>query len=196
MARHAAKKKRKTWRQYMPLILAAALLLTAIFAVARLAGEQSGGEGSDGNDGTTVTSVTTTGETTTTMAEITTTTTTDRAIGVVTTMAPITTTTTTTTTTTNTTTTTTARPVTGHYVQKSVPSWELRLVNPWNPLPEDFNYTANLADYTTGKQFDSRAMTQLRQMIAAGSDYACPPRRFFVPRNCRLRCITVRSANG
>ena len=59
----------------------------------------------------------------------------------------------------------------GHYIQTGLPSWELRLVNPWNPLPEDYDYEANLAVYTENRQFDSRAMNALRQMLAAGSDY-------------------------
>lgn len=70
--------------------------------------------------------------------------------------------------------TTTTAPKTykdGHYVQTAVPSWELRLVNPWNPLPTDYDYTANLQSYIGEQQFDSRAMNALRQMIAAGSAY-------------------------
>ena len=59
----------------------------------------------------------------------------------------------------------------GHYIQTSVPSWELRLVNPWNPLPEEYDYEENLAVYSGKNQFDTRAMNALRQMLAAGGEY-------------------------
>lgn len=63
------------------------------------------------------------------------------------------------------------RYVDGHYIQTGEAPWNLRLVNPWNPLPEDWDYEANLADYNASQQFDARATDALRQMIAAGRDY-------------------------
>lgn len=60
---------------------------------------------------------------------------------------------------------------TGRYVQTGTSEWYLRLVNPWNPLPDDYDYEENLATYRGSQQFDSRAMESLRQMIAAGSAY-------------------------
>ena len=72
-----------------------------------------------------------------------------------------------------TTVTSTAQPVQpiGHYVQRQAPSWNLLLVNPWNPLPAGYDYNANLAAYATAKEFDSRAMEALKQMIADGAAY-------------------------
>lgn len=161
---------------------------------------------SDDTDSTTTTS--TTVATTTTVSDTTDTTTVGGAAS--TTVTPTTTVTTTTkapTTTAKPTTKPTTAPTTanrvdttGHYVQKSVPSWELRLVNPWNPLPADYNYTANLTNYASGKQFDTRAMNALRQMIAAGSDYGLNAASLFRPYDLQVtlfnRQVNAMKAQG
>ncbi|MBE6768983.1 MAG: D-alanyl-D-alanine carboxypeptidase family protein [Ruminococcaceae bacterium] len=54
-------------------------------------------------------------------------------------------------------------------MQTNMPSWNLRLVNGWNPLPADYDYEGNLVDFGHGRMFDARAAEALRQMINAGS---------------------------
>lgn len=46
-------------------------------------------------------------------------------------------------------------------------AWQLRLVNASNPLPDDF--TVELTDLPNGKQFDTRAVGALEQMLADGN---------------------------
>ncbi len=125
---------------------------------------------------------------TTTTTAATTTTTLSSSSAAETTAATVTTTTTAPTTVTTakpTTTAATTRPTTppaeGHYVQKQAPSWNLLLVNPWNPLPSDYNYTANLTTYATKKEFDTRAIDALRQMINAGKAYGLSAASLYRP---------------
>ncbi len=68
--------------------------------------------------------------------------------------------------------------VDGHYVQQSVPAWNLQLVNGWNPLPADHDYEANLIAYGSG-QFDARAAAALREMLSAGAAYGLRPVSLF-----------------
>ena len=79
-------------------------------------------------------------------------------------------------------TTTTTRPtalfVDGHYVQQSLPAWNLRLVNGWNPLSADYGYEDHLIPYGNGK-FDSRAAEALRNMLAAGKEFGLRPVSLF-----------------
>lgn len=112
----------------------------------------------------------------------------DAPVTTTTTAAPTTTTTTATTTTTTTvttTTTTTTRAVTttaakknellqyptdGHYVQKSVSDWRLRLVNDWNVMPADYEAGVNFV--AAGHQrVDGRISEDLQAMLKAGSAY-------------------------
>lgn len=59
----------------------------------------------------------------------------------------------------------------GRYVQKGNPPWNLRLVNPWNPLTKEFFDTVPLEKYASGKEFDQRAMQALKDFIQAGKAY-------------------------
>jgi D-alanyl-D-alanine carboxypeptidase len=68
-----------------------------------------------------------------------------------------------------TTSSTTVVNVEGHYVQSDGADWNLKLVNPWNPI--DSSYSVPLTTYAGVNQFDSRAMDELRAMIEAGSAY-------------------------
>ena len=73
---------------------------------------------------------------------------------------------------TNGTTAATKKPdVSRHYVQPAGAPWNLLLVNAWNKMPDNYESTINIVNYASGKQFDSRAVDALRQMIKAGSQY-------------------------
>ena len=187
MPRHAANKKRQHRRRRIrQLAVLAVVVVAAVGAVIWLANVQGNNLTLSGED-TNPTTTATTENTTTLTGDTTTVGSADE-----TTTAPATTTSTTakptTTTTAKPTTTTTKAPTpttpvdtTGHYVQKSVTSWELRLVNGWNPLPEDYDYTGNLTNYATNKQFDKRAIDSLKKMIAAGSAYNLSGASLFRP---------------
>ncbi|MBE6758294.1 MAG: D-alanyl-D-alanine carboxypeptidase family protein, partial [Ruminococcaceae bacterium] len=138
---------------------------------------------------TTSTTATTTVATTTT-TETTATTTTTTATTVTTTRA-----TTASTTKTAPTTAATAPPdTTGHYVQTNVPAWNLRLVNGWNPLPEDYDYEANLIDFGSGRLFDVRAAEALRNMIAAGKAHGIYPVSLFRPYALQVKLFNNETA--
>ncbi len=154
-------RRRRNMRPLVTLLVLAAGIAAFCWALSYLRGSgRNPAAGADGPDGTDVSA-----ETTAT-AERKPTGTTD-AIG--TTSLPATTSVTTA----ATTVATTAKPVQpiGHYVQRQAPSWNLLLVNPWNPLPAGYDYDANLAAYAAAKEFDSRAMEALKQMIADGAAY-------------------------
>lgn len=59
----------------------------------------------------------------------------------------------------------------GHYVQPAGAPWNLLLVNAWNKMPDHYESTIKIVNYAAGKEFDSRAVDALRQMIQAGSQY-------------------------
>lgn len=61
--------------------------------------------------------------------------------------------------------------VSGHYVQPTGAPWNLILVNAWNKMPDNYESTIHIVNYASGKEFDSRAVDALRQMIKAGSQY-------------------------
>lgn len=63
----------------------------------------------------------------------------------------------------------TASSVDGHYVQPAGAAWNLKLVNQWNVLPEE--YEKSLEVYAGSNQFDSRAMDSLRALVKAGAAY-------------------------
>lgn len=69
------------------------------------------------------------------------------------------------------TTTSATTAVSGHYVQPSGAAWNLKLVNPWNPLPANYAQTLVAYNGDTTKLFDSRAIDQLKALIKAGSPY-------------------------
>ena len=182
MARHAAKRKpSQVLRSWLPPILAVALFAVVILLVMQACDRQP--PKNDGNS--TTTTVTTVTNTTTTASTTVTTTTVTTTVN--TTTAP------------TTAATTTAKPTTaptvavevpntaGHYVQKSAPSWELRLVNPWNPLPANYDYTGNLAQYATGKEFDSRAIESLRKMVADGKEHGLYAASLFRPYDLQVK---------
>ncbi len=85
--------------------------------------------------------------------------------------------------TTTTDTTATTRPtalfVDGHYVQQSIPAWNLQLVNGWNPLPADYDYEEHLIDFGQGRMFDTRAAEALQNMLTAGKEYGLRPVSLF-----------------
>jgi len=62
----------------------------------------------------------------------------------------------------------TALPADGHYIQPAGSVWYLRLVNPWNPLPDGFDQTVPLVSYDSHDQFDNRAVAALGDMVSAG----------------------------
>ncbi len=81
----------------------------------------------------------------------------------------------------------TALYVDGHYVQQSVPSWNLQLVNGWNPLPADHDYEANLTnEFGSSLLFDTRAATALREMLNAGAAYGLRPVSLFRPYDLQV----------
>ena len=164
-----AKKKKKTNTQ--PLVFLAVLLAVVAIVAAASAGISRlltpDTEPVDGSVDSmlAVTTTTTTATTTTTTTTATTTTTT----AVATTM-------TTTTTAAKTTKTTSSLaknellqyPTDGHYVQKSVSDWKLRLVNDWNGMPDD--YESGVTFVAAGhQQVDSRISKDLQAMLKAGA---------------------------
>lgn len=69
----------------------------------------------------------------------------------------------------------------GHFVQTGEVEWNLRLVNPWNPLPEDYDYEGHLVVYSGSKRFDARAIDALNRMIEAGKAYDLSAASLFRP---------------
>lgn len=62
---------------------------------------------------------------------------------------------------------------TGHYVQPAGASWNLLLVNDWNPVTKEFIDSIELTEYASGKYFDSRAVDALMELIDAGNEAGC-----------------------
>ena len=160
----AMKKKEKGVGARALVIVAAVLAVAAlILAAAALIPGFAGDPAEQPTDGPVATTTTTTATTMTTMPTATTATTT--ATTAATTTAPAAAT------------TTTALenqllqyPTDGHYVQKSVSDWQLRLVNDWNVMPAD--YEAGVTFVAAGhQQVDSRISEDLKAMLAAGAAY-------------------------
>lgn len=57
-----------------------------------------------------------------------------------------------------------------HYVQQTVPSWNLRLVNAWNRMTQEQSEELPITDYH-GLSVDSRIVDSLNAMLSAGSAY-------------------------
>lgn len=57
------------------------------------------------------------------------------------------------------------------YVQEQAPSWNLLLVNPWNPITDEYIDSVNLVKYATNKEIDSRVLESLQRMIRDGAEY-------------------------
>mgnify|MGYP000918757587 FL=1 len=55
----------------------------------------------------------------------------------------------------------------GHYVQPAGAKWNLKLVNPWNPVDSD--YAQSLVTYAGGNKFDSRAIDKLKALVSAAN---------------------------
>lgn len=53
------------------------------------------------------------------------------------------------------------------YIQPAGAEWNLKLVNKWNPLGQNFN--PPLATYAGSNQFDSRAIDKLKALVAASN---------------------------
>ncbi len=61
---------------------------------------------------------------------------------------------------------------TGHYVQKSVEDWRLRLVNDWNAITADYEKGITLVTVgNRGQRVDSRIVKDLNAMLTAGKAY-------------------------
>lgn len=61
--------------------------------------------------------------------------------------------------------------VSNRYIQPAGAEWNIKLVNPWNPI--DAKYSPPLVAYNGDKtkMFDSRAIDKLKALIAAGKQY-------------------------
>lgn len=57
------------------------------------------------------------------------------------------------------------------YIQEEAPSWNLLLVNPWNPITDEYIASVNLVNYATKKEIDARVLESLQKMIRDGAEY-------------------------
>lgn len=55
-----------------------------------------------------------------------------------------------------------------HYIQPAGTEWNLKLVNPWNPIDKDYESQINFTTYSGSNKFDSRAVDKLKALVNAG----------------------------
>ena len=72
------------------------------------------------------------------------------------------------------------------YVQGEAPSWNLLLVNPWNPITDEYINSVNLVKYATNKEIDARVLESLQQMIRDGKAYKLSAASLYRPVSLQI----------